>query len=262
MSLFEAKKLVIIDIDFQEKKTTDLELKYDILSKQFWKISQETILLISGANPDKRSRFYKEITQHADSVKIFDEQKSHDLIQKIQQKHGNYISRWAIQILSRYKSENYQKISSEIEKLHILYPSIEEQHIYNHIVPELEESIFTLVDAILNKNTKLALTTLNIMSQDTNIYLLYNSLIANLRTTYYIGILKSKKIPLQMIRNELKLWNRWFLVDKNYAMNSSDIFSLYRELITIDRNMKTGKLIGSSDKDFVFEIERALCKLL
>lgn len=261
-SLFQSKKLIIIEIDATERKSTDSEYKQDFILKQLPKVSDDTIILISLCSPDKRSRFYKTLIKEAHSVKTFDEKKSHDLFQEIQKKYGMYISSDALRLLMRYKSEKHQKIVSEIEKLSILYPKIEQEHIKNHIIPELEDSIFTLVDAMLNKDMPLTLRTLKIIAEDTNTYLLYNSLLANLRTTYYILLLKTKKLSPAMIREILNLWKRGFLVDKSYKMTFTEVQNIYKELIIIDRNMKTGMLLWSEEKDFIFEIERIFIKNL
>jgi len=261
-SLFASKKLVIIDIDNSERKTSELEIKYHFLMGIISKISDDTILLFSFPKPDKRSKFYKTIIKLAQKVEIYDEKKWYDLEQEISGKYSWKISRWAITMLVRYKSWSYEKVVREIEKLSILYPFIDTKEIERNIMPELEESIFVLIDSILNKNKKWVFKNLKIISEDINFYLLYNSLLANIRTTFYIGLLKIKKIPSFTIKNELKLRNRWFLADKKYAMKNEDIWKLYTELIWLDKKMKTGNMIGSEEKDFLFELEQVLIRYI
>jgi DNA polymerase III delta subunit len=54
--------------------------------------------------------------------------------------------------LIAYKSNNLEKVNSEINKLLITKNYIEIDHIIDNIFPELEESIFQFIDDILNKN--------------------------------------------------------------------------------------------------------------
>ncbi|MDR2640691.1 MAG: hypothetical protein LBC61_05270 [Candidatus Peribacteria bacterium] len=82
------------------------------------------------------------------------------------------------------------KTIQEIEKLSILYPFIDEKEVKENIVPELEESIFQVIDDILNLRIIDAINKINILNNDTNIYVTYNSLLSNLRVNLFITKLK------------------------------------------------------------------------
>ncbi len=261
-SLFASKKLIIIDIDPSERKTIESEKKQEFLLKNINQLSSETIVVVSYGAPDKRSKFYKWLIKIAEKVEVFDQQIWSELSGDLQRKYKGIVSPEAVNLLIRYKSGNKQKIIGEIEKLLIFYPAVDGTHVRDHIFPELDESIFTLVDSVLACDTKNVFETLKILSENTNIYMIYNSLLGNLRTSYYISLLKHKKIPLAMIRTSLKLGNRGFLVDRTPRMDFSTLGKLYSELICVDRSMKTGKLIGSSEKDILFEIERVLYRYI
>jgi DNA polymerase III delta subunit len=73
------------------------------------------------------------------------------------------------------------------------------------IAPELEESIFQVIDDILNKNIVGSLSKIKTILNDTNIYAFYNNLLANLRTSVYISKLKNLKTPTFEISNALNL---------------------------------------------------------
>jgi DNA polymerase III delta subunit len=74
----------------------------------------------------------------------------------------------------KYKSKNYTKIISELEKLFITYDFIDEKIIRENITPELDESIFVFIDNILSANIKLVLKNLEIILSNSNIYQFYN----------------------------------------------------------------------------------------
>jgi len=65
--------------------------------------------------------------------------------------------------------------------------------IEENIVPELEESIFQIIDLVLNKQIPEAVDKINIILNETNIFAFYNNLLSNLRTNLYILKLKNSK---------------------------------------------------------------------
>ena len=78
----------------------------------------------------------------------------------------------------------------EIEKLLITQDFIEEISITEHISPELDESIFTLIDNLMNLRSKALFDGIETILENTNMYLFYNGLLANLRVNMYIYHLK------------------------------------------------------------------------
>ena len=112
----------------------------------------------------------------------------------VQKKYGSIIDNEALRLLIRYKNNNLQKTISEIEKLHITKTSICKQDIENHVSMELEESIFQLIDLFLKKDKSAAIRSLRIISESTNMYALFNSMLANIRTSVYISQLKQLKV--------------------------------------------------------------------
>ena len=65
--------------------------------------------------------------------------------------------------------------------------------IEENIVPELEESIFQIIDLVLNKQIPEAVDKINIILNETNIFAFYNNLLSNLRTSLFILELKQEK---------------------------------------------------------------------
>ena len=161
-------------------------------------------------------------------------------------------------MINRYKSWNISKIFSELDKLLITLDYIDIKEIEEYISPELEESVFVVVDDILNKNINSAISKIDTILNDTNIYAFYNNLLANLRTSLYISKLKNMQINNSKIWELLSLWNRSFLINKNYKINISKLSSLYIWLVNLDKKMKSWKMIWTEEKDFKYEFERVL----
>lgn len=251
-SFLAEKKLVIIDID-NELATEKEEFLIKILDK----IPEWNIVVFVSVNPDKRSKFYKELKKQAET-KEFSTKDDTDLRSIISNKYWNKISAWAINTIIKYKSWNLSKIISEIEKLLITFDFIDSKQIIDNIAPELEESIFQVIDDILNWNTTSAIKKIDTILNDTNIYAFYNNMLANLRTSIYILKLKNLNKSVSEIWNTLNLWNRTFLITKNYKANYQDIEKIYINLVNIDKKMKSWMLNGTTEDDFRFELEKVL----
>lgn len=260
LSFFQEKKLIIVECELWTKdaKISD---KFDFIVKISKNLPDENILLFYSISPDKRSKQYKSINSIS-QLKEFSSSDQNDTFSIIKARYQNKITDNALRLLIRYKSNNIEKVSSEIHKLNILHEIIDEKLIQENIFPELEENIFQFIDDILNKNFIAARIKMNFILQDTNIYSLYNWLIANLRTNIYILKLKSLKLNQTEIWNMLHLWNKKFLINKNINISPKIFKNMYLDLISLDKKMKSGKLIWTEEKDFKSELESILLKYL
>ncbi|MCH2189004.1 DNA polymerase III subunit delta [Candidatus Gracilibacteria bacterium] len=250
------KKLVCIDIESENKKE-NYSKKLDTILSQIDHIPENNIVLIVYPEPDKRAKFFKDISKVAQK-KEFNISETGELQHIIEKKYNDKISYGAIQAIMRYKGNHLEKIVSEIDKLLITYERIEEEYIYSHILPELEENIFQCIDLILSKQTPQAIEKIHTILEQTSIYAFYNNLLANLRPIIYIQSLKKTGVSQKQIADTLKLGNRAFLINKSYKLPVGNMKKLYTQLIDIDTQMKTGKLLGSEEKDITLAVEYAL----
>ena len=251
-SFLSEKKLVIIDLD---EKISDEKQMFFI--KLLDKIPDDNIILFNTINPDKRTKLYKELKKQSE-FKEYNTKDDSDLHSIISKKYWNKISSSWINTIIKYKSWNLNKIISEINKLLITFDKLDNKEIIENISPELEESIFQVIDDILNNNTVQALKKIDIILNDTSIYAFYNNLIANLRTSVYISKLKNLNKNSTDISSILNLWNRTFLINKSYRINYKQLEHLYNNLVNIDKKMKSGLLNWTEESDFRFELERIL----
>lgn len=249
------KKLIIIDLN-NELQDETVDFFYKVLDK----IPESNILLFNYPNPDKRQRLYKELEKVSEK-KEYNSESENKIINIINQKFKNKISTSWLDLLIKYKSGNLDKVISELQKLLILKDYIDENDILNNIIPELEESIFLLIDDLLNNNVIYALKKIDIILSNINIYAFYNNLLANLRTSLYIIKLKQEKANTNSITQILSLWTRSFLVNKNYKISYNRFKKLYISLVNLDKKMKSWKLIWTEEKDFRFELEKCLLKI-
>ena len=255
-SLFSSeKKLIIIDIN--NDIWDELE---DFLMKNLEKKPQENIIILNYFLPDKRKKFWKNI-KNISEIKEFNLENEEDTKKIINSKFSWKINLEAINTIIKYKSNKINKIIPELEKLTITKDFITKIDIEENIVPELEESIFQIIDLVLNKQIPEAVDKINIILNETNIFAFYNNLLSNLRTSLFILKLKQEKKTQSEISKILDLWNRSFLIGKNYKINFHELKNLYINLVNIDKNLKTWKLVSSEEEDIKFEIEKYLIKI-
>lgn len=257
ISFFWDKKLIILDMDLSWAKKSELSEKQDFLLSLFDKKSEQNIVLIKYSWIDKRSKFYKTIKKIW-TIKEFISKKDFELESHLSNKYDWLISREALKLLIRYKSNSLIKIENEISKLLINNDFVDGDLVKQIVFPEFEESIFMIIDDLLNLRKKQAISKIRTILYSSNPYAIYNNLLANLRTSFYISFYKSLSKTKQDTVWELNLWNRAFLYDKNHKISFDSLKKLYTDLIDIDKKMKTWKLLWSDDSDFLFELERVI----
>lgn len=254
-SFFSEKKLIIIDLN------NDLDEDFEnFLLSILDKKDENTIIIFNFLSPDKRKKFYKNLVKISE-IKEFDIKDENDIKKIILSRFWNIIDNDAIDLIIKYKAKNIKKIFSEIEKLSIINNQIKKEDIEKNIVPELEESIFDIVNLLLNKEKIESIKRIDILLNEVNIYQFYNSLLSNLRVTVYIQKLKKYNIPQSEIWKILNLWNRRFLIEKNYKIKYDELSKFFINLVKIDKKMKTWKLISSDEDSIRYEIEKNILKI-
>ena len=253
-SFFSEKKLIIINLN------NDLDEDFEnFLLSILDKKDENTIIIFNFLSPDKRKKFYKNLVKISE-IKEFDIKDENDIKKIILSRFWNIIDNDAIDLIIKYKAKNIKKIFSEIEKLSIMNNQIKKEDIEKNIVPELEESIFDIANLLLNKEKIESIKRIDILLNEVNIYQFYNSLLSNLRVTVYIQKLKKYNIPQSEIWKILNLWNRRFLIEKNYKIKYDELSKFFINLVKIDKKMKTWKLISSDEDSIRYEIEKNILK--
>jgi len=272
--LFAEKRLIIISgfpYSWEKSFAWATELEEQILSL-LEEIPKEVLLVFSSHNPDKRKKWWKTLSKLA-TVKEYSINWEDEVFQILSNKYKALIEPTALRRLILLKWGDLQKSLSEIEKL-IVAPlwylsgeprddyKIKSQDIDSYIMPEFEESIFAFIDTILNRNGKKIFSELSNLINSSNLYAVYQSILANLRVFLYIELLKSQKKSPKEIWDILKLWNRAFLINKAHKSKFKSISSLYRDLLNFDKNMKLWKFTSSDPVDMHRELENVFVKFL
>ena len=262
-SLFSEKRLVLIDwfpFSWEKSFSGASDMEKTIL-ENIENTPEETLVVFLSENPDKRKTWFKQLSKLAD-VKNFSVSWEDEVFQILTKKYWNNIDSRALQRLIFIKGWDLQKSISEIEKLRITKDQISLQDIETILIPEFEESIFVFIDTLLSKNKQKIFSEFQNLLDFSNMYALYQSIIANLRVFLYIEFLKSQKKSPNEIGDILKLWNRQFLINKRHASSYKDIQTLYINLLNFDKNMKFWKFISSDEEDMKRELERVFLRFI
>lgn len=237
--------------DLNSKKITEYFI--NILHK----IPKENIIIFNNEKVDKRSKLYKEILKIWE-VKDFFINDKNDLLQKLKNEYKDKISENALQKIIELKWLNFWNIVNELNKIFITKDYIDISDL-DLITKDIEESIFEIMNDILSDNIKNAILKLRILSNFLdNPYLLYNNLVSNFRPYFYIFKLKLLWKSNIEIKNILNLWNRTFLVDRNYKININKFVKIYYKISSIDWLIKTWKLLWNENAEIMYEIEKSL----
>jgi DNA polymerase III delta subunit len=262
-SIFAEKRLVIIDwFPFSGEKA--FSWASDLESQILWlleSVPKEVLVLFVSVNPDKRKSGFKHIKK-VSQVKEFNIAWEDEVYSILQRKYWKHIDGNTLRRLIFLKWGDLQKSLWELEKLLISYNQITSSHLQEHIIPEFEESIFVFIDTLLQRDAAKIFSELDNLITYSNLYTIYQSIVANLRVFLYIELLKSKKIAPKEIGDILKLWNRSFLINKSHKSKYKNISKLYIDLLDFDKNMKFWKFIGSEEEDMKRELERVFLKFI
>lgn len=262
-SLFAEKRLVIIDgfpFSWEKKFSWASDLESMIL-EHLQAIPQEVLVVFLSANPDKRKTWYKTLSKLAE-IKDFTIQWEDRVYHILSQKYWNSLEAFALKRLITLKWWDLQKCIWEIDKLLITKVRLEQPDVDAHIMPEFEESIFVFIDTLLLKNKTKIFSELDNLINYSNLYAVYQSIIANIRIFLYIELLKKQKKSPREIGDILKLWNRAFLINKQHKSSYKSISELYFNLLDFDKNMKFWKFTSSDEKDLKNELERIFLKFV
>ena len=179
---FSEKNLFIID-DFpfwsDEEKSENSQKLQEYFLNILPKINSENIIVFNNTKADKRSKLYKEISKIWE-IKDFSINDEKELFTKIKEVYNWKIETNAINEIIRLKWLNFSNITNELDKILITKEIITLPDL-ELITKDSEESIFEIINDLLNNETKKAILKLRELDSFLdNPYFLYNSSLHNL----------------------------------------------------------------------------------
>ncbi len=271
LPFFAEKRLVILE-DFMVKKKNDDESEEPASNEgkssvEWWiadnidNIPDSTVAVFVQNSPQLTNKLYKQLKEIA-TIRRFDNLEPGDL-RKYVKDHLPTIEFSAITKLISYKNNNLPQIDQEILKLSLFFwdEQITESDIEKYVVPTQETSIFKLIDAILVFDKITAIKELSVLLQTDGIFMVFSSIMANLRKNLYI--IKLLEAGLKSVEIVDKLDVKPFLVDKAARIGSktSRLKQLFSELTELDRASKTGDMVGEWDVGLEMALQKILLSL-
>ncbi|MCK9272411.1 DNA polymerase III subunit delta [Candidatus Gracilibacteria bacterium] len=239
----------------QENKNFD-----EIILENLEKIPENNIVVFVESTPDKRKSLYKKLLEIA-QIKEYNNIEGEKLRNYIRTRLINIDSN-AISKLITYKNSSLNKIELEIDKLHLFKMNgrITDEDITNYVIPEIEISIFELTDAIAEQNTMKGISSLKTILDSNSVFQVFSVIMSNLRNFLYINYLLEKGFKKDEIVSTLKIHP--FLVDKTRNVkNINNLKVLFKNLVKIDKQSKTGELIGDGENALRLALEKEILNL-
>lgn len=173
-------------------------------------------------------------------------------LDKALKKQGIQIENQAKHLLAERVDHNYQRLAIELEKLAVLDREIKLADIKSLVVKNLEDDVFALSDAVLQRQQKQAFAIYyDLQEQGIDPLQLIGLLGSSIRRIFQVSVLAQKGYQATSIAQYLAMSDRqvYFLMNHR-QQDPQALLILMRDLAQIDYQVKTGYL----NKDLGFEI--------
>lgn len=242
-SMFKEKKLAIIrdllsNNDFRDKF---LEKVNDLLK------TDDLILIYQEDDFSKNSSLFKTLKKKAKSqeFEVLTGQKLKNWVKKEFDNYGRDINSEALDLLVKYVGNDLWQMSNEIKKLASYKKKIEKEDVELLTRSKIETDIFKTIDAIADKNKKLALSLIHkhLEKGDSPLYL-FSMINYQFRNLLMVKDLIDRCKPYNIILKKTGLHP--FVVKKTYSQarvfDLQELKKIYQRIFQIDLNIKTGKI--------------------
>ena len=156
-----SKKLVIIKNIFDNKKLKDWQDDLlNFLKKQKNDLEENYLIFLQSGKPDKRGKLYKtlEKIEYAQEFKLLSPLELKKWIKNRLEKQNKKISEDALSLLIVFVGSDLWQMSQELDKLaNYTDKEIKSEDIKNLVQAKIDDNIFSLIDALGNKDKALAL---------------------------------------------------------------------------------------------------------
>ncbi|MDP4038881.1 MAG: DNA polymerase III subunit delta [bacterium] len=221
-------------------------------------VPESTILVIEESEPDRRSAYFKYLVKNV-QAKEFIKLPETKLIQWIKdgtKKLGGNIEPSVVKYLIQKIGDDMWQLKNEIDKLVSYQSQITIENIDRLVVPNMEQTIFELTDAVADKNLKKAMGT-------------YKNLgIKGVSDQQILAMLNWQYRNLVLAFDNLGRGRDWanefgissFVASKSTQLAAkvemNDLKKAYRKIVAADLSIKTGQ------KDSNVALEELILKLV
>lgn len=240
-------------------RATEQQDGYHALSEYMMKIPESTVLVLVDGDIKGNNPLYRMLSSRAE-VKSFPLLKTTELrkwVEKRVAEEGGSISTQAVTLLLRLVGSNLWIMAGEIDKL-LLFAAgrrIEEEDVQAVVSYTQQDSVFTMVDAIIGFRARLAEKSLQQLLQRgaSPAYLLV-MLSRQIRLVVRAKELTNQRESETEIRNKLGLTSEYAVrktVEQANQYSLPRLKMVYRRLLEADLSIKTGKYDGELAMDIL-----------
>lgn len=259
MNLFADKKVIIIENAYIFGSSSDQKISDRFL--EYFNTFNSSTYIIFELNVDKvdsRKKITKKISEIG---KVFEVKKleTNDLFQIIEKKFkdNNYtISTELINYLVSLLNDNYENINNELDKIFLLGKedkNITKEDLDGLIIPSLDDDIFSLIDAITNKdkNKSIKLYQEFINRNEDMIKIIY-LLASKYRLMLQVRLLSDRGYLESDIAKTMQIhpYRAKMVLREAYKYELSNLIKILKELDYLDRDIK----LGNVDKNLALEV--------
>lgn len=259
MNLFADKKVIIIENAYIFGSSSDQKISDRFL--EYFNTFNSSTYIIFELNVDKvdsRKKITKKISEIG---KVFEVKKleTNDLFQIIEKrfKDNNYtISTELINYLVSLLNDNYENINNELDKIFLLGKedkNITKEDLDGLIIPSLDDDIFSLIDAITNKdkNKSIKLYQEFINRNEDMIKIIY-LLASKYRLMLQVRLLSDRGYLESDIAKTMQIhpYRAKMVLREAYKYELSNLIKILKELDYLDRDIK----LGNVDKNLALEV--------
>lgn len=209
-----------------------------LLLENLENIPDTNYILFICSQPDKRKKLYKTLLKEA-TVKEYPEASPNEIIAFINSVLT--IEPIAARKLASKKGNDLAAISQELKKLKLYRPKdmVTADDIDQYVTWAMENRIFDVLDALLSSNPNTTKQQLEVLLGNENVFLVYSSLLANLRKIIYACMLSLGWYSDSSISGDLGIHP--FIIQKNAHLKRDidSVIKLYQNLLDHEHAAKT-----------------------
>ncbi len=225
------------------------------------------VIFQENGSADKRTTLYKRI-QKFGKVEEFKNLSPAEIsmwIRKEAQKSNMNISSQTASYLATHCGNELWRVAKEIEKLQLFAEGkeITQEMIDNLVTPALSASIFKLTDYIADRKTKESIAVLKTLKDSgEDLIKVFFMIVRHFRILTQVHDMIQKGEHHSTITK--KMGQHPFVIQKTSSQSrnftTESLKKIYRQLLEIDRDLKTGKIkiVQSDDRQYQLAIEKLI----
>jgi len=262
------KRMVIIK-GLPQAANAKPKLETEILEDLLKDIPETSLVIFASSKPDKRTRFYKQLTKAA-QVESFDLPKGRELGDWVLARlkaRGKDIEAQALNLLIFSCAENLGRLAGEVEKLSLLETEfLTTSDIERCVSSTPEAKIFKVLD-LMGKTTshELLLEFQQLIKSGEDIMLVFFMIVRQFRLLIQMRSLLDRQASRAEIQKRLKLapFQVGMLSQQAERFHQEKLKGVYQQLVDIDYQIKTGGIPLTTDNDELLHlrIDQFLCSL-